>query len=230
MAAHAIRMSTAPAQVEIPQRLIDWADGIARRIARTLPPCFELDDLKQAARMAVMRYLPRYDGRNGTPDEGFLYPYVTGAVRMAVRRREWRETVTDRIPSSTVAPGNLEADLERGMSSKLVQWLIRERLTDDEQYIIRHVLAGHTVLQIQRKLRWPRKRVDAVLRTAYEQIREDCVGIGMHAPPRMAITPDPRPVFGCPVVVIDRRQLGLSRRREHEAQQLELRLEEMRSA
>src|SRR3977135_1976276 len=68
-----------------------WAERIARKVWRHLPPSFDLDDLQQIARIAHWKQVGLYDPTRGVPYQPFAYHAVHGAVRMACRRRHYQE-------------------------------------------------------------------------------------------------------------------------------------------
>lgn len=78
-----------------------WAAKIATRMHRRLPPAFDVEDLKQAARIAVWKCSETYDESRGVTFERYAYEYVAGAVLMLVRRRHWT-SATKSVPVTLV--------------------------------------------------------------------------------------------------------------------------------
>lgn len=73
------------------EKHLEWADRVARKVWRGLPPSFDLDDLEQEARIEHWRQVPLYDPARGLPYQAFAYRAVYGAVQMACRRRHYRD-------------------------------------------------------------------------------------------------------------------------------------------
>lgn len=76
---------------------LDWADGIAREVWRKLPPSFELADLQQIARLETWFRAQEWDPKKNNNFRGYAYLWVLNAVRMAVRRRVYRDSTMDEI-------------------------------------------------------------------------------------------------------------------------------------
>lgn len=81
---------------------LPWAVGIARKIHRSVPPSFALDDLVQEARIELWKQAERFDLGRGVPFQGFAYLPVRGAVLMFLRRRNWTEAVMEEVDVSHV--------------------------------------------------------------------------------------------------------------------------------
>lgn len=75
-----------------------WAEGIGAKVLRGLPASFELDDLRQVALVEHWRRCGLYDERKNDNYRGYAYLWIDGAVRMATRRREYREATLERLP------------------------------------------------------------------------------------------------------------------------------------
>lgn len=97
---------------EMPAETLAWIDrlvvGLVRR--HRIPPCFELDDLRQIAAAAAWRQMREYSAAHasGAPLHGYLYPYVRGAVLMSIRRRAWTESVAHELPADVAAEQDYE--------------------------------------------------------------------------------------------------------------------------
>jgi RNA polymerase sigma factor (sigma-70 family) len=72
---------------------LSLVEGIARNLAKSLPNCFELDDLIATGNLALThaatRYRPRAHG--GAPFAAYARLVVRGAILDSVRRRNWDE-------------------------------------------------------------------------------------------------------------------------------------------
>jgi RNA polymerase sigma factor (sigma-70 family) len=70
-----------------------WADQVATNVHRRLPKFFDLDDLKQEARLAAWRKTLTYDPAMNDSFQGYAFLAVRGACLMICRRRHavWNE-------------------------------------------------------------------------------------------------------------------------------------------
>lgn len=168
-------------QVEPTPELLAWADRVAAHVMARLPACFELDDLKQVARIAVWKNLAKYDPDNakGVPVQGFLMSYVRNACLMSVRRRAWTEATAPRISPKQEAGVDIEASADASLKAKLVRWLIRERLTEQQQFCLLQFEEGVTTDKIAKRLGVPRPAVMASVEAAYARLRADLRDIGL---------------------------------------------------
>jgi RNA polymerase sigma factor (sigma-70 family) len=68
-------------------------EGIARKVASALPPCFELDDLIATGHLALLHAATRYrpQAHNGTPFSAYARKAVHGAIVESVRRKRYTE-------------------------------------------------------------------------------------------------------------------------------------------
>ena len=62
---------------------------IARRLAKTLPPSFEVDDLVQTGNIGLLRAATRFHPQTGNPFPAFARPIIRGAILDSVRRRHY---------------------------------------------------------------------------------------------------------------------------------------------
>lgn len=69
---------------------VAWAEQIARRVHRKMPPSIELDDLVQEALIELHRRVGMYDPAKNDNFQGYAYQAVYGACLMACRRRHYR--------------------------------------------------------------------------------------------------------------------------------------------
>lgn len=75
-----------------------WAEGIGAKVLRGLPASFEPDDLKQVALAEHWKRCGLYNELKNDNYRGYAYLWIDGAVRMATRRREYREATLERLP------------------------------------------------------------------------------------------------------------------------------------
>lgn len=76
---------------------IDWVVSIAESVARGMPPSFDVEDLKQLARIEHWRCVQRYDPSRGVPYRAFAYFAIRGAVLMGCRRKHYREATHEEL-------------------------------------------------------------------------------------------------------------------------------------
>jgi hypothetical protein len=82
---------------------LEWAESVGQSVGRHLPPSFDVQDLKQVARIAHWHCCESYDA---TPGHGYMcgVPYqayairpIRGAVLMSVRRKNYREATHEEL-------------------------------------------------------------------------------------------------------------------------------------
>jgi len=83
------RRSRAECPVDLTEAQLAWADVVARGVARTLPPSFDLDDLRQIARIETWRRVQAFEPARGVHFTTFAYRAVRGACLMFARRRNY---------------------------------------------------------------------------------------------------------------------------------------------
>ena len=74
-----------------------WAEGIARSVHRTLPPSFDIADLQQEAVIEHWKRVESYDPALNDNYRAYAYPWVLNAVRMATRRKAYREATHEEL-------------------------------------------------------------------------------------------------------------------------------------
>jgi hypothetical protein len=97
-----------------------WAERLATKVLRGLPPSFELDDLKQAALGEHWKRCGLYDKAINNSYRGYAYRWIDGAIRMSVRRGEYREATHAPLPCGSA----ITVD---GRENPEVRLLARER-------------------------------------------------------------------------------------------------------
>lgn len=70
---------------------------IARRIRRTLPPSFDLDDLIAEGNKALVGLATRFNEKRGVPFESYARAGITGAIRDSFRRRKLTENTHESL-------------------------------------------------------------------------------------------------------------------------------------
>jgi RNA polymerase sigma factor (sigma-70 family) len=105
---------------------LKWAAAIAKNVWRKLPPCFDLQDLQQEARIKLWKCCQAFDPNNldGVPFKGFAYIYIRGACLMSVRRRHWTEATHE----SLTGDGLLPQVLDQGSGDGRERWSIGKKV------------------------------------------------------------------------------------------------------
>lgn len=87
-----------------------WAEQIAARMSRHLPPCFDLEELQHFAVLGLIKAAQRFKpGTRGkgfaqdVPFRAFARVYVRGEVNMGVRRRNYTEATHEELEDSAVS-------------------------------------------------------------------------------------------------------------------------------
>jgi RNA polymerase sigma factor (sigma-70 family) len=114
-----------------------WAEQLARSVHRKLPPSFDLDDLKQVARIAHWKRCQLYDPVANDHYRGYAYLWIRGAVLMSIRRRNWKEATNEgleeRPQAFTQDPSWL---LRQGTLTGATTRALREPRFDPERAIL----------------------------------------------------------------------------------------------
>ena len=79
-----------------------WATGIARSVHRRLPPSFELDDLSQAAQLALWKAATKYRPETGVEFRCYAHQSVQGACYMLARRGNYVEATHEELHEPAV--------------------------------------------------------------------------------------------------------------------------------
>jgi RNA polymerase sigma factor (sigma-70 family) len=80
-------------------------EPIARSIARGLPPSFDLDDLRGAGHLGLIRAAEAYEPRRKVPFEFYARQKIDRAIRDSVRRRNYRDATGDELDAEHAAAG-----------------------------------------------------------------------------------------------------------------------------
>src|ERR1035437_1217207 len=70
---------------------MEWAHGIARRVASLLPTWFTVDDLTGPVEIALLERAASYDAKRGIPFRAYAGRRIAGACFDSVRRKEYAE-------------------------------------------------------------------------------------------------------------------------------------------
>lgn len=152
-----------------------WAEAIGRRLCSThLPPCFEIDDLVQAALIGLAKACREYDEKRGVPFCGFAHVYVQSECLMSVRRRGYEAARYEELSPAAQAPESKRPDVQAVASVEAQR--IRaamEKLKPREREAIRAVFWDSMQLAaLGRSLHMRQIEADALLATSLERLRE----------------------------------------------------------
>jgi RNA polymerase sigma factor (sigma-70 family) len=92
-----------------------WAEGIGRSVKRRLPPSFDTQELEHIAVIQHWKCVEAYDPALNDNYRAFAYAAIRGAVWMACRRREYRESTHDELPGFQVV------DLREGAEAAMLR-------------------------------------------------------------------------------------------------------------
>jgi RNA polymerase sigma factor for flagellar operon FliA len=70
---------------------LEWAHGIARRVASLLPTWFTFEDLCGPVELALLERAASFDSKRGVPFRAWASRRIHGACFDSVRRKEYRE-------------------------------------------------------------------------------------------------------------------------------------------
>jgi RNA polymerase sigma factor (sigma-70 family) len=107
-------------------------DAIAANVKRSLPPSFELDDLKGAGYLGLIKAAESYrpEAFNGTPFSAFARHKIRGFILDSVRGKHYKNQTLARIADETTlptpaAPCDAEGDLDQQREQERLRAAIR---------------------------------------------------------------------------------------------------------
>jgi RNA polymerase sigma factor (sigma-70 family) len=98
-----------------------WAEQIARKEHRKLPPSFDVDDLIQEAVIELHRRCGMYDAAKNDSFRGYAHVAIVGAVRMKTRRRHWKNATSEAMDATEVTQAVREQSQERQEADRQAQ-------------------------------------------------------------------------------------------------------------
>lgn len=167
--------------------LLAWADRVAAQVARKLPPCFDLEDLCQVARLTTWQRLQHWDQARNDSFTNYAYIWVRGACLMSVRRREWRERqqLTAGVPldesTAPVAQDDTQARIFYQRMREHLDFAARD--LDHQAFMVvqRYFLLGWDLGEIADDLGIRRTSISQILQRAYAKMREELAKRGITA-------------------------------------------------
>jgi len=152
-----------------------WAEAIGRRLCGAhLPPCFEVDDLVQAALVGLTKACREFDETRGVPFCGFAHTYVQCECLMSVRRRGYESAKYEELSLAAQAPAGDRPDVqaEAMVEARRVRDALA-KLQPRERQAIRAVFWNSMQLAaLGRSLHMRQIEADALLASSLEKLRE----------------------------------------------------------
>jgi RNA polymerase sigma factor (sigma-70 family) len=120
-------------------------EPIARRVKKMLPPSFQLDDLIQVGRVALLHLATTYrpSQHAGAPFAAYARPRIRGAMLDSVRRRNYQDSTPEPIDHAP-EPSHTPAMEEAIDTARLIDQVesAREQLTQLQRYVIARKYSG----------------------------------------------------------------------------------------
>jgi RNA polymerase sigma factor (sigma-70 family) len=170
---------------------LDLVDHLARILAKNLPPCFELDDLKGAGYIGLIHAAERYRPRRKVSFKTYARYRICDAIRDSIRRRNWRDATqlsleniavgfaTDgqmlRLgPEDTLAdPGELpDQALQRSRDSQAIMGALQD--LDPRQRAVIHLvyMRGETPERIGERMGFDATWIRRIRREAERKMKQ----------------------------------------------------------
>ncbi|MEU8610088.1 sigma-70 family RNA polymerase sigma factor [Actinoplanes sp. NPDC048791] len=132
------------------RRLIPFADRLASRYRECTEP---LEDIRQVARMGLVKAVDRYDPERGS-FTAFAFVTITGEVKRHFRDRTWVIHVTRRLQDLSLDVGHATAELTQALSRTPTAPEIARHLEVGEQDVrsARMCTAGRTPISLNTPL------------------------------------------------------------------------------
>lgn len=107
---------------------LDLVDQIAAHIAKRLPPCFELDDLKQAGALGLIDAAAKYKRSLNVPFRFFAQIRIRGEILESIRRRRYRDATHAELeaaiyerPDQTTSVVSIDQGIAAGQVARRVR-------------------------------------------------------------------------------------------------------------
>jgi RNA polymerase sigma-B factor len=123
----------------IVQRCLPLADHIARRFAHRGET---LDDLKQVARLGLIKAVKRFDVDTGSEFLPFAVPTIFGEVRRHFRDHGWSVRVPRRLQELHLRIGVATAELSQRLGHAPTATELAEELGLDREHVVAGLIAG----------------------------------------------------------------------------------------
>lgn len=169
------RRSRTECPVDLTEAQLRWADVVAKSVAKMLPPSFELDDLRQIARIETWRKLQAFDTSRGVSFTTFAFKGVKGACLMFARRRNY--TAATSLELDERAERGATDDTEQRIQIerlRLILGTVVDELLDERErrVIIEHYIRGREVSAIAEEMSCSASLVRLIRQQAHESLRK----------------------------------------------------------
>jgi RNA polymerase sigma factor (sigma-70 family) len=153
-------------------------DAIAAAIIKRLPPCFELDDLKQAGRIGLIAAAASYSRARNVPFACYARIRIRGEILEACRRRNWREAVRpeltgEMIDCITIAGDDGERSVEQQEKARLLALALDGLSEQDRQALTLYYLQNRKLEEVGLALDLSASRAGQIVRRALERARRE---------------------------------------------------------
>ena len=160
---------------------LDLVRVIARTVAQSLPPSFDIDDLIQAGNVALIHAAARYrpDLHGDTPFRAYARQAVRGAIIESIRRRRYTESTRpslDAAPEPTATPDHVVA-IDEWKKRKQVAKAV-ERLPEEERAVVEEYYSSTepSLDKVAKVLEMPRVRTLRLHQQAIGRLRAALAG------------------------------------------------------
>lgn len=162
-----------------------WADGMARALARRVPPSFATEDLIQQARLGLWKAAQRYDPALNDSFVAFAHVYVQGAMWESVRRRNYREATHLPLSDATAAAAPDPGDAVSSVYTRQIVAVLSAgvaMLEPRESLVIRlHYGDGLSMPQVANRLGLGETWTYQIRKVALRKLYEHCKRAGLEA-------------------------------------------------
>jgi RNA polymerase sigma factor (sigma-70 family) len=164
---------------------LDLVDAIARSLVRRLPPCFELDDLKQAGAMGLLRAAELYSRCLNVPFRFYAQIRIRGEMIETVRRRRYRDATADPLddqaaelpgPSNVVA---MDAGIEQRQMCRRVATALEGLDQDDRDALRIYFLEEKRLAGVGERFGVRSSRSSQIVKRALGRARQACAVHGI---------------------------------------------------
>lgn len=169
------RRSRTECLVDLTEAQLAWADRVARGVARSLPPSFDLKDLMQIARLETWRRVQVFDPGRGVHFTTFAYRAVRGACLMFARRRNYAMATSLELDerSDRGACDDTEARIHRDRLRVILGTILDELLDERERRVlILHYIRRMDVMAIAEEMSCSASLVRMIRQQGHESMRK----------------------------------------------------------
>ncbi len=166
---------------------LDLVRQIAKFVMKSLPPCFELDDLVQAGNIGLMDAATKYDPSRGVPFRVYASQRVRGEIKESCRRKRYRDNTHEELTQEHAesAEDTRLASLDAGVKAKQLRRRIAQALDGmpnaDRQVIEIYFLRGGKLAGVGKAFGVRQSRSSQLLQRAKSEMRRALEMRGINA-------------------------------------------------